>query len=110
MTGAIVVDGGAQAFAPQGELTIYTVTEIRDRLLEAMAMTDKIEIDLTGVTDIDTAGLQLMLLAKRKPGKEVRFTHHSAAVLRLVDMANVGLMLGDPLVISGGGTTPTGGN
>lgn len=110
MACGIVVDAGAQSLAPQGELTIYTVGEIRNRLLEVMAMTDKVEIDLAGVTDIDTAGLQLMLLAKRKPGKEVRFTHHSAAVLRLVDMANVGLMLGDPLVISAGDTAQTAGN
>lgn len=103
-------DAGAQSIAPQGELTIYTVGEIRNRLLQAMATSDRIEIDLAGVTDIDTAGLQLMLLAKRQPGTEVRFTHHSAAVLRLVDMANVGLMLGDPLVISAGGTAPTAGD
>lgn len=106
----IVVDAGAQSIALQGELTIYTVAEIRNRLLEVMAMTDEVEVDLGGVSDIDTAGLQLMLLAKRRPGKEVRFTHHSAAVLRLVDMANVGLMLGDPLVISVGGTAQTAGN
>ena len=106
----ILVDAGAQSMALQGELTIYTVGEIRTRLLDVMAMTDRIEIDLGGVAEIDTAGLQLMLLAKRKPGKEVTFTHHSAVVLHLVDMANVGLMLGDPLVISAGGMAQTAGN
>lgn len=102
-----VLDAAARSIALQGELTIYTVGEIRQRLLAAMAMTARLDVDLGGVTEIDTAGLQLMLLAKRKPGTEVRFTQHSAAVLHLVDMANVGLLLGDPLVISGGGATRT---
>lgn len=107
MTCEILVDAAAQSIALQGELTIYTVTTIGNRLRELMTVTDKVEVDLGGVTDIDTAGLQLMLLAKRKPGKEVRFTHHSAAVLRLVDMANVGPLLGDPLVISAGDSAQT---
>lgn len=92
----IVVGAGVQSIAPQGELTIYTVKDIRNRLLEVMAVSDRVDIDLAGVTDVDSAGLQLLLLAKRQAGKEVRFTRHSAAVLRVVEMANVGPLLSDP--------------
>lgn len=83
-----------------GELTIYTVAEIKAGLAEVMVDADEIEIDLYGVTDVDTAGLQLMLIAKRCPGKEVCFTHHPASVLRLVDLANLGSVFGDPVFIS----------
>ena len=79
-----------------GDLTIYTVTDIRDQLRKTTS--DDLEIDLAGVSEIDTAGLQLMLLLKSKPGG-VRFVHHSAAVLRLVDLANLGQTLGDPMLI-----------
>ncbi|MBW7903564.1 MAG: STAS domain-containing protein [Rhodocyclaceae bacterium] len=82
-----------------GELTIFSVLDIRGRLLEALSAADDIEVDLGEVTEIDTAGLQLMLLAKRKAGKTVRFRHHSDEVMRLVDLANVGHLLGDPLLI-----------
>lgn len=82
-----------------GELTIFSVQDIRDRLLEALSAADDIEVDLGEVTEIDAAGLQLMLLAKRKAGKTVRFRHHSDAVMRLVDLANVGHLLGDPLLL-----------
>lgn len=82
-----------------GELTIFSVGDIRSRLLEALAAFADVEVDLGEITEIDTAGLQLMLLAKRKAGTTVRFTRHSDEVMRLVDLANVGHLLGDPLLI-----------
>jgi anti-anti-sigma regulatory factor len=65
-----------------------------------MAAREEIEIDLSEVTDIDTAGLQLMLAAKRMPGKTLRFVGHGAPVLRIIELANVGHTLGDPLVLA----------
>ena len=92
--------GSTARVALTGELTIYSAAEVKAGLAEAMAVASEIEVDLSGVTEMDTAGLQLMLIAKRNPGKEVRFTNHTPAVLRLVDLANLGGMLGDPLVIA----------
>jgi anti-sigma B factor antagonist len=83
-----------------GELTIYTAAEIKAALAEVMVESGEIEIDLSGITEIDTAGLQLMLIAKRNPGTVVRFVNHPASVLRLIDLANLGGALGDPLFIS----------
>lgn len=92
---------GARASATlTGELTIYTVGEIKVALSAELAVVDEIEIDLTGVNEMDTAGLQFMLIAKRYPGKTLRFTNHSQAVLRLVDLANLGSALGDPLYLA----------
>jgi len=96
----LTTDAQTGMHALGGELSIYTVAEIRNNLLALLADTSTLHIDLAGVTDIDTAGLQLMLLTKRAPDKEVRFCNHSAAVLRLVDLANLGQTLGDPLFIS----------
>lgn len=92
-------DAGEKTLWLAGELTVFSVQDIRNRLLEVLFAQDEIEVDLGAVTEIDSAGLQLMLLAKRKPGKTVRFRHHSNEVLRLVDLANVGHLLGDPLLI-----------
>ena len=86
--------------ALEGELTIYVAAETKARLANAMLSADRLEIDLSGITEIDTAGLQLMLLAKRNIGKDVVFVNHSPAVLRLLDLANLGSVLGDPLVLS----------
>jgi anti-sigma B factor antagonist len=78
---------GGMALA--GDLTIFSVLDIRDRLNEAFEAADSVAVDLGGVTEIDTAGLQLMLLAKRKAGKNVLFRNHSDAVLHLLGLANL---------------------
>lgn len=82
-----------------GELTIYSAGEIKAGLADAMSSADDIELDLCGITEIDTAGLQLMLIAKRHPGKQIRFVNHPPCVLRLIDLANLGSVFGDPLFI-----------
>lgn len=82
-----------------GELTIYTVAEIKAGLAEAMAQADEIEVDLSGITEVDTAGVQLLLIAKRNPDRKVVFSKHPQSVLRLVDLAHLGEALGDPLVL-----------
>lgn len=83
-----------------GELTIYTVSEICQQFSDRLCACapSECEIDLSGVSEIDTAGLQLMLIMKKRPGVEIRFCHHSNAALRLVDLANLGQALGDPIV------------
>ena len=82
------------------DLTIYHALEQKNALLAALGDTDELELDLMRVGEIDTAGLQLMLIAKRYPGKTVLFTNHPPVVLRLVDLANLGGALGDPLLFT----------
>lgn len=44
-----------------GEMTIYTARDWRDRLLAAMAAPGDVELDMAGVSDIDAAGIQLLV-------------------------------------------------
>lgn len=86
----------------EGEFTIYHGQEIRDGLIEHLAANDEIELDLGGVTEMDTAGLQLLLAAKRegtRQGKTVRFVSHSQAALELIDLYNMAAQFGDPMLI-----------
>jgi len=54
------------AVALDGELTIYRAAELKATLLAALAGGNgAIEIDLGGVTEIDSAGVQLLLAARR---------------------------------------------
>ncbi len=93
-------DGTHAWAALTGEVTIYTVSEIKAALSRELEGSETIEIDLAGVNEMDTAGLQFMLIAKRYPGKTVHFTNHPPVVLRLVDLANLGGALGDPLLFT----------
>ena len=54
--------------AVEGELTIYRALELKDQLLAPLAeagATGAIEVDLSAVSEIDTAGVQLLMLARR---------------------------------------------
>ncbi|MBQ1782726.1 MAG: STAS domain-containing protein [Gammaproteobacteria bacterium] len=82
-----------------GELTIYGVADVKERLWQAAARYPQLEVDLSGVDDFDTAGLQLLLMSKRWPATQINYVNHSAAVLRLIELSNV--VLGDPLILSG---------
>lgn len=83
-----------------GELTIFTAREQKARLLAAIAAAPAtIDIDLAEVTEIDTAGIQLMLFVKREAaaaGKRTHFIRHSNAVLDLIDLCGLAGQLGDP--------------
>lgn len=84
------------------DLTIYHALDLKAQLLEAQAATQDLELDLSQVGEIDTAGLQLLILLKkeaRRSGKRISIVAHSQAVRSLIDYCNLAAELGDPLLI-----------
>lgn len=84
-------------------MTIYQAPEQKARILETLGATDALELDLAQVSEIDSAGLQLLLLAKREAGnagKAMDIVSHSPAVREAIEFANLARHFGDPLVIS----------
>jgi anti-sigma B factor antagonist len=73
-------------FRIDGELTIYRAAELGDALKTVMAGVPdghELEVDLSDVTEMDSAGVQLLMAAKktaRASGREVRITGRSPAV------------------------------
>jgi anti-sigma B factor antagonist len=84
------------------DLTIYTAPEQKRVLLGALEQSRILELDLARVGEIDSAGLQVLLLAKREAlaaNKELRIVAHSPAVGDLLNFFDVAGYFGDPLVI-----------
>ena len=84
------------------DLTIYHALEQKTHLLDALVASDELELDLLQVGEIDTAGLQLLLLLKKeaqRTHKQVSIVAHSQAVRSVIDFCNLATELGDPLVI-----------
>ncbi len=84
-----------------GELTIYTALELKDKFLAGLFTTEELELDLSGVGEIDAAGLQLLVMIKQKTavaGKIVRFTGHSQVVLDILELSGLAGFFGDPLL------------
>lgn len=88
--------------AIDGELTIYRAADLKVTVLEALRKSRVLEVDLSGVTELDTAGLQVLMLAKNTAAadkRELRLLNHSPAVVEIVEMLNLGAFFGDALLI-----------
>lgn len=98
-------NAGACTVTLGGELNIYTATALKDALMQPVGECDEIEIGLSEVSDIDTAGLQVLMLAKREAlagGRKLRLSGHSQAVMELLELYNLGAFFGDPVLIPAG--------
>ena len=82
-----------------GELTIYEAARLKSLLLEHLNANEKVEIDLSGITELDSAGVQLMLMLRREAevsNKPLHWIQHSHAVSQVLALLNLGSALGDP--------------
>lgn len=87
----------------EGEMTIYTALDTKVRLLEPLSSCRQIDVDLSQVSEIDSAGLQLMILVKREAtalGKDIRFIAHSPAVVDALELCGLMGYFGDPVVMA----------
>lgn len=87
----------------EGELTIYRALEWKGPLLAPLQPGARVEVDLSGVTDIDCAGIQLLMLAKKTAGQRECALHmagHSPPVAEAFEMLNLAGYFGDPIVIA----------
>jgi anti-sigma B factor antagonist len=85
-----------------GDLTIYRAAELKQLLLAPLGEGVTLELDLSGVTEFDTAGLQLLMLARntaQAAGGELKLSAHSPAVIDVLDLLNLTAWFGDQLVI-----------
>jgi anti-anti-sigma factor len=91
-----------QVIAVKESMNVYNAVAQKGRLLKALAGCQELDIDLSQVGEMDTAGFQLLLLTKRealKANKSVRLTGHSNAVTELMDLYNMAGYFGDPMII-----------
>ena len=84
------------------DMTIYNAIDLKQKLLDGLLQTALLEVDLSQVREIDTAGIQLLMMAKRASqtqGKTLAIVAHSPAVREALDFYNLAAFFGDPLVI-----------
>jgi anti-anti-sigma factor len=88
--------------AIDGEMTIYRAADLKVTVLEALRKTRALEIDLSGITELDTAGLQVLMLAKQTAAaerRELRLLRHSPAVMEILEMLDLVAFFGDAVLI-----------
>lgn len=91
---------GVSLLSISGDMTIYTAGTLKAELMNLIAQPCEREIDLTNVSEMDTAGLQLLIMAKREAARQktaLRLTGHSHAVLDVMNICNMAAFFGDPI-------------
>ena len=86
-----------------GELTIYHAAALRDQLLEVLDDPRELELNLAGVTELDTAGAQLLMTMKKERaghGRSLTLTNHSACVLDAFELLGLVGYFNDPVVLT----------
>jgi anti-sigma B factor antagonist len=74
----------------EGELTIYRAAELAEAMKASLAQVPAgaaFELDLSGVTEMDCAGVQLLIAARRstdESGRVLRVVHCSPAVVEVL--------------------------
>jgi anti-sigma B factor antagonist len=73
-----------------GDMTVYTASQIKQPLVDAIADGPaEIQLDLSGVSDIDTAGVQLLLMVQREAmvsGRNLQFVAASNIVREVLTL------------------------
>ncbi|ROM70620.1 sulfate transporter [Pseudomonas brassicacearum] len=75
-----------------GELTIYTAADLAAQWLPRLGETPHMALDLSQITEMDGAGLQLLLMALReapKAGTQLTLTGRSKAVTETLELCNL---------------------
>lgn len=96
----IKTDGSNSFVRIDGPLTIYEVAEFQQQITEAWPVEGELSIDLAGVSEIDTAGLQLLLALRKSLGEQLTLQQHSNSVIELLDLYQLASLFGDVIVLS----------
>jgi anti-sigma B factor antagonist len=85
----------------EGGMTIYRAAEIKQKLLTPIVESAVVEFNLSKVTELDCAGVQLLMLARRTAQArhgELSLVGFSAAVLDVIELLNLGSYFGNEFI------------
>lgn len=91
-----------QTLTIEEEMTIATAAKQKKELLAFLDSGDELELNLCNVNEIDTAGLQLLMLIKREAAqfnKTLRIVMHSQAVVNILELTRLTRSFGDQVVL-----------
>ncbi|GAB4056719.1 STAS domain-containing protein [Uliginosibacterium sediminicola] len=85
-----------------GDMNIFAAHAMKDVLLDNLNATDILKLDLSGVTEIDTTGIQLLLLLQKEAerrDKQVHVLALSPAVQQVVSLLKLEASLGHVSIV-----------
>jgi anti-anti-sigma factor len=92
----------AKAVGSGGEMTIYTAAGQYSGLRQRLEEGKPLELDLSGVTEMDSAGVQVLMMLKKgidESGGELHLVGHSRPVVEIFELLDLQSHFGDPVLI-----------
>ncbi|MBN8238334.1 STAS domain-containing protein [Marinobacter hydrocarbonoclasticus] len=92
MSNAQELDAETGCLSIRGELTIYVANAAFESLSRAFTSGNLSRVDLSGVTELDTSGLQIVLMARTlraASGEPVSLVDQSDAVRECLELAGL---------------------
>jgi anti-anti-sigma factor len=89
----------------EGEMTIYNAAELGRQLIPVLDDPRPLEINLARVSELDSAGVQLLMLAKKereRAGHKLNLVEHSEAVVDVFELMGLLDYFNDPVVLTKG--------
>jgi len=83
-------------------MTIYTALDQKNELMPHLKADKECQLNLSEVTEIDSAGVQLLIHMKKEASiinNKFSLYHHSQAVVEVMDLLNLTAFFGDPVVL-----------
>lgn len=96
-------DGKSCEIKIDGRFNIYSVSSIKEKIYNTISFYQSITIDLSGVSEFDTAGVQLLIALKKemsKTNKSLTMHSHSQHVIALIDLYGLISFFGDKIHIA----------
>jgi anti-anti-sigma factor len=94
------VRGSVGVLGVAGEIDIASADEFRERLLECLERYEALEVDLSGVTFIDSSGLAGLVRLRTEAeilGKDVALINVSASTARILELTGLQGLFGAEL-------------
>ena len=90
-------NGSTIEVAVTGEMNIYNALELKAALMKSVDEAEAVDLDLSGVSEFDSSGLQIVLLACReaeKNNRKLSVKASSAPVDSVIELFCLGGLLG----------------
>lgn len=78
-----------------GDMTVYSAGDLKTALLAQTIVGRRLELDLSRVREFDTAGLQLLLMLKRRAQGELQIVACSHAVRGALSLCHLNALIVD---------------
>ncbi len=85
-----------------GDLTIYHAETLRNSIAAQFENCSRTAIDLSGIAETDTAGIQVLIWAKKESERKnhpIKLINHSPAIIRAIDLMGLIGFFGDKIKV-----------